>query len=238
MKKLLLILLLVCSASAWAQDVIVKRDGSTILCRVVEVNKTEVVYKRWGNLEGPNYVMNLSDLSAINYENGKKIRMDETQKSENIPSTTTSTPLPTVQTNTGQQTVSDDALLKMMVKPALTPSQKKAKKLKLIGYIGGPALVIAGAALIVVGTGEETGGDCFGGGAACIASGIALTSGCLIRAHNLKKKANSQYSVQSSPLYQHDFTLKNGTSFSAGVDMLKDNTRHNPTLGVGLTYNF
>ena len=241
MKRILLLLLLMCSASAWAQDVIVKRDGSTIVCRVVEVNKSEVIYKRWGNLEGPNYVMNLTDISAVNYENGEKIRMDETQKSEGAPATITTTPLSVVQKNTGQQMVSDDELLKMTekIKRPMTP---KAKKLILVGSIVGGALVCVGTPMMSVGivrcldnydlTGSVTAGTLV------LVGGLATGAGCIIRAHNLRKKANSQYSVQTSPLYQHDFTLKNGSSFSAGVDMLKDNTRHNPTLGVGLTYNF
>lgn len=250
MKRLLLLLLLVCSASAWAQDVIVKQDGSTILCRVVEVNKTEVVYKRWTNLNGPNYVMNLSDLTAINYENGEKIRMDETQKSENTPATT-SRPLPTVQKNTGQQTMSDDALFKMVGKPELAPEEKirKAKKLKTAGWVIGGVLVAGGIVLVALGpTIDDYDTEYYSydaptdwlltvHGIVFIAGGVATTSACLVRAGKLKKQA-SQLSVQTAPLYQHDFTLKNGTSLSAGVDMLKDNTRRNATLGIGLSYNF
>lgn len=240
-----------CSASAWAQDVIVKRDGSTILCRVVEVNKTEVVYKRWTNLNGPNYVMNLSDLSAINYENGEKIRMDETQKSENTPATTTPTPLPTAQKNTGQQTVSDDVLLRMTGKPELMPEEKmlrKAKRLKIAGLVVGGALLAGGLVMVAMGPTNLDYTDSAGfhddtdwalivPGIVFIPGGVATTSACLIRAHKLKKQA-SQLSVQTAPLYQHDFALKNGTSLSAGVDMLKDNTRRNATLGIGLSYNF
>ena len=106
-----MLLLLLSSLTASAQDVIVKKDGSTIVCRVVEVNQTEVIYKRWTNLEGPNYVMNLSDISAVNYENGEKIRTDA--QTQGTPAATT--PLPLAQKNTGQQTVSDDALLAMWV---------------------------------------------------------------------------------------------------------------------------
>ena len=110
MRKLLLLLLLVCSMSAWAQDVIVKKDGSTIVCRVVEVNQTEVVYKRWSNLEGPNYVMNLADVSAINYENGEKVKTKESKDSVLLPT-------PILQSNNGKQPVSDDVLLEMASKP-------------------------------------------------------------------------------------------------------------------------
>jgi len=42
MKQLFVMLLLLCSAVANAQDVIVKKDGSTIVCRVVELTSTEI----------------------------------------------------------------------------------------------------------------------------------------------------------------------------------------------------
>ncbi len=60
MKQLLVFLLLLCSASVSAQDVIVKKDGSTIFCRVVELTDSEISYKKWSDLNGSNYVMNLS----------------------------------------------------------------------------------------------------------------------------------------------------------------------------------
>lgn len=242
MKKLLLLLLLVCSVSAWAQDVIVKKDGSTIVCRVVEVSQTEVVYKRWTNLEGPNYVMNLADISAINYENGEKVRPD-------AQTTTEATTNPLLQSNNGQQTVSDAMLLAMVSKPQLISLQKKAKRLKLTGWIGGGTMIVAGA--IIAGTvkdddyynsytGNYIEGDHIVGliiGVPMMGAGIALTTGCLIRAHNLNKKANS-YTVNTSSLYENEFKLKNGASLATGIDLLKDNKHHNPALGLGLRYNF
>lgn len=239
MKKLLLLLLLVCSVSVWAQDVIVKKDGSTIICRVVEVSQTEVVYKRWSNLEGPNYVMNLADISAINLENGEKIRPDA-QTTTNEPQATTN---PLLQNNNGQQTVSDEMLLAMVTKPELTPLQKKAKKLKIAGWIVGGAM-IAGGALI---TGLVEDYDYYDDyyypsvsgiviGTLMMGTGIAFTTGCLIRAHNLNKK--SSYTVNTAPLYENEFKLKNGASLATGIDLLKDNKHHNPALGLGLRYNF
>ena len=46
MKKLLLFLMMfVAAISVYAQDVIVKKDGSTILCRIVQVNGNEIIAK-------------------------------------------------------------------------------------------------------------------------------------------------------------------------------------------------
>lgn len=72
MKQLLVIMLLLCSMSIMAQDVIVKKDGSTIVCRVIEVTATDITYKKWSDLKGSNYVMDKSLAVSINYENGKK----------------------------------------------------------------------------------------------------------------------------------------------------------------------
>ncbi len=77
MKQLLVLLLLLCSAGVSAQDVIVKKDGSTIVCRVVEVTDSEITYKKWSDLNGSNYVMDKSLASTINYENGKKESFSE-----------------------------------------------------------------------------------------------------------------------------------------------------------------
>ena len=55
MKQFLILFLFLCSTSIFAQDVIVKKDGSTIVCRVVELTSSEITYKKWGDLNGSNY---------------------------------------------------------------------------------------------------------------------------------------------------------------------------------------
>jgi len=70
-KQLLMLLLLSLSFGAMmAQDVIVKKDGSTILVKVEEISTSEIKYKKWSNLEGPTYSVNKSEISRINYQNG------------------------------------------------------------------------------------------------------------------------------------------------------------------------
>lgn len=100
MKHLLVLLFLLCATSISAQDVIVKKDGSTVVCRVVEVTATEITYKKWSDLNGSNYVMERSSASAINYENGKKVNLSEA----------TNLYKPHNQ-NTGDQQYNDNALL-------------------------------------------------------------------------------------------------------------------------------
>ena len=55
-----------------AQDVIVKKDGSTILSKVLEVNANDIKYKKYSNLNGPTYTISVKELISINYENGER----------------------------------------------------------------------------------------------------------------------------------------------------------------------
>ena len=72
MKNLLLFIVLFCtSLITMAQDVIVKKDGSIIQSKVMEINGAEIKYKKWSNLEGPIYSIKQSEILSINYQNGE-----------------------------------------------------------------------------------------------------------------------------------------------------------------------
>ena len=43
---------------------------------------------------------------------------------------------------------------------------------------------------------------------------------------------------QASSIYQYDIPLSNGSSFSLGADLLRDNTLSQNTFGLGIRYNF
>lgn len=73
MKQFLLSSIFLCiSYSGYSQDVIVKKDGSTILSKVLEVSSSEVKYKKYSNQDGPIYSISSSNIQVINYENGEK----------------------------------------------------------------------------------------------------------------------------------------------------------------------
>ena len=73
MKKLLLLFVMLLPATMLnAQDVIVKKDGSTIICKVLEVGTNEVKYKKISNIDGPLYSVSITDIQNINFENGEK----------------------------------------------------------------------------------------------------------------------------------------------------------------------
>ena len=71
MKRTLLILvgLLIASAS-FAQDLITKLDGTDIKAKILEVNQTEIKYKKADYLDGPTFTMNKSEILLVRYANG------------------------------------------------------------------------------------------------------------------------------------------------------------------------
>lgn len=64
------------SATAFSQDVIVKKDGSTILAKVISITKTDVLYKKYNNQKGSTYKIKKTELMCVNYKNGKKVTFD------------------------------------------------------------------------------------------------------------------------------------------------------------------
>lgn len=73
----ILVSMILMSSSIFAQDVIVKKDRTTILSKVLEVNMSDIKYKKYSNLNGPVYTITKSDLQSINYENGEMDVFDE-----------------------------------------------------------------------------------------------------------------------------------------------------------------
>lgn len=63
---------IVLSIGCYAQDMIVKKDGSIIQAKVSEIGTSEVKYKKWSNQDGPSYAIAKSDILAITYQNGEK----------------------------------------------------------------------------------------------------------------------------------------------------------------------
>ena len=84
----LLISVLCCVNLSNAQDVIVKKDNSTILSKVIKISPTEIEYKKWSNQDGPTYTINISDVSSINYENGERdifnVQMDDSEVTKHM----------------------------------------------------------------------------------------------------------------------------------------------------------
>lgn len=223
MKQLLVMLLFLCSMSVSAQDVIVKKDGSTVVCRIVEVTSTEITYMKWSDLNGSNYVMDKSLAAAINYESGKKETFGEMENQYK----------PNNQ-NYGVQQYNDRALLRM--NDQIEKEFKKVRTKQAIAWIGGTVIALGSAALFYVGwdKGMQGDGEMIGGGV-CLAGSIVWTTYFLMSAHKLKQQYNS---LQSLSLHYRNISISNSSSISLGADLLSDHTIGSNTLGLGLRYNF
>ncbi|MBL4652523.1 MAG: hypothetical protein JKY53_06610 [Flavobacteriales bacterium] len=58
------------AVASYAQDVIVKKNGEEIEAKIIEVHETEIHYKKHNNQVGPTYILNVTSLKEIRYENG------------------------------------------------------------------------------------------------------------------------------------------------------------------------
>ncbi len=219
MRNILVLLMLLCSINMFAQDVIVKKDGSTIVCRVIELNDSEIIYKKWSDLNGSNYVMDKSLASAINYENGKKVSISEMNNNY----------MPNNQ-NTGIQQYNDKALLALDANIQKYP--KKIRTWNTIGLIGGSILVATGG-IVMYAAGED--GGIIEIGAVITGCGIIGATACFLKANSYKKQYER---LQTSAIYQQDFILPNNSTLHAGLDMISDRSRREKTLGLGLCYKF
>ena len=221
MKQFLVFLFLLCAVGVSAQDVIVKKDGSTIVCRVVELTSSEIVYKKWSDLNGSNYVMNRADASAINYQNGKKVNLSEA----------TNLYQPHNQ-NDGVQQYNDRALLKLDA-AINKPYRRTATAVRIVGWGIGAVAVGTGIYFLAFAEGHS---HYKGMGAAIATGGVAWTTGSILLANYLAKKGRT---IESASIYQYNLNFSNGSSLSAGIDMLSDHsTTEDKTLGLGLRYNF
>lgn len=244
MKRMLsMLLMLLVSMVVAAQDVIVKKDGSTILSKVVEISDTQVKYKKFSHLEGPTYVFSISELTSINYENGEKENFESSQATV----TQTQTPsVPSYENGYGpyvQQsgTMSDAELLKAYKRSkaiANTP-----KKLKITGYVF-CGLAVAGA--FMTGFGFSTdyytnyyydkymNGIGFTGSALLCSSAI-IGPACLIAGYH-KQKINNRMS--SASIFQQEIPIGSNARMTADVNLLKDNFTKQQTVGLGFHLNF
>lgn len=76
LKLFLIISLLFVAGITKAQDVIVKKDNSTILSKVTKIGEKEIEYKKWSNLDGPTYSISRAEVISINYQNGEVEKLE------------------------------------------------------------------------------------------------------------------------------------------------------------------
>lgn len=83
MRYLLLLFIALGTYKVVAQDVIVLKDGSTIISKVLEINQHDIKYKKYSNQNGPTYTINKIDIMSINYENGERDVFESSDRDNN-----------------------------------------------------------------------------------------------------------------------------------------------------------
>lgn len=82
---------LLLSVSAYAQDLLVKRNGEQMRVKVLKITKKKVQFVRYGT-EVPIYSLPVSDISYIEYPMGDRDTFDESGKSNSMPQNTANAP--------------------------------------------------------------------------------------------------------------------------------------------------
>lgn len=73
MKRLLIFIFsTIIYAAGFAQDIIIKRDGSEENVKIVEVSGGHIKYRKWTNQNGPIYNIPTTDIFIIKYMDGRK----------------------------------------------------------------------------------------------------------------------------------------------------------------------
>ena len=219
--------------AATAQDVIVLKDGSTVLSKVTEITKDQVRFKKFKNLDGPTYTYNLSDITAINYENGQK---------EDFNVTPTVTPQSDIQSTTDRYTTdtSEGDLELLQAYMNIDNQLKTIRNYRITGWVGGSLLLIAGAACWIhfdYGDGyyDNIDGVYFLAGGAVAAA--AWTTGWLVAAN---KKAKTIKPFACTPVLEHDIWHNSSQRLTASADVINCtiNNRTDMGIGVGLRFKF
>ena len=71
MKKIVSLLFAACVAvGAFAQDLIITRDGQRLEAKVLEVSSAEVKYKEFNNQDGATFILRADEINTVVFENG------------------------------------------------------------------------------------------------------------------------------------------------------------------------
>lgn len=239
----LILSLLLCIATASAKDVIVKTDGAQIDAKVEEVTESVIKYRKFSNLTGPIYSIPISSVASIKYENGAEDLFSELIDISSSPSLSDEKLMKYARNQTIDNTVgnmTDAELLKLYGGDDF--SQKKIRKYRKIGWIGGGSIFMTGtiAALILWGSWSFDACDFPTCGAimgASLAAGAIWCAGFNMKANSLQKQARmmSGYSV---PVMEKSFKIGDYNSLTAGINIMGKHYAHDHCLGLSFGINF
>ena len=213
MKHFVILFLMSCWVSAiLGQDVIVLKNGTTILSKVIEVGSNEIKYKKWTNQDGPLYTIGIAEILSVNYQNGEK------ETFTNLSSNSSKVDF-----------LEQDLTLSKTLNVDLARRQdllKSARRYKASGVVL-TVLCFGGAvtwSIIDDFNGVIAG---VGGAFSILPAAILCTKGA-----RLKQQA---YDIHAFNLYKHDFNIA-GCVVTPGMQLLSEN--RTKALGVGCCIEF
>jgi hypothetical protein len=221
--------LLTVTAVVQAQDVIVKKDGNTILSKILEIGTKEIKYKKFNNQSGPTYTIEKENVSRINFENGTTETFDETDAVEDK----------SIEAQLQKLSQADDKLVKSLTpeKKITSPIvyEKRARTYRTIAIIGGVVLVAGVIGLASSSAWSVVEDEGYGGlGTVAAVAGGVLAVGFGTASVVQHKKAK-QASSTTSYLFETEFFNK---KLSANVNVVRTADLMDTAFGLGLKYNF
>ena len=165
-----------------AQDIITKNDGTDIQAKVMEVEQSQIKYKKFSNLEGPTYIISVSDILMITYENGEREMYNTdtaVEKKSSLPQGVMTYNSWSGKVSVGGVTIEDE-MLDRYFSPDDFQLFKSGKKVSTVGSI----LAFAGALpfgysigyMAAAGETDETNLALLIGGGAVMVTGIVVSS--------------------------------------------------------------
>lgn len=207
-----------CTSTAFAQDVIHKKDGTKVEAKILSVNEDYVEFKRWNNQQGPTFAISIEKVFKIVYSNGDVDVFDEpVEKPAQQPQTTSS-----------QVTSNDmsDAILLSRI----ADLEAKAKHINAVGNwvetISGFAVLGGTVAIGMV--------NDWGEGATAIVGALA-TSAVLLGEISLFNSSENSYKSQADALRNQ---LKHTAMLSISPSIIKSSTNNTLASGLALTFRF
>lgn len=221
-----------------AQDIIHKKDGSTVACQVEEITETTVKYRAADNLTGPLYNIPVASIFKIIYRNGKTDIFDASLQSAPIAQPTATQPAQQPYYGQQQGNLSDADLLALaMVDKKYPKPKRQAKNLRIIGWTVGPAFLVAGTMLLIASEGHpDNEPELFYSGLTCALVGAATCVTCNVIAHSKSKKADRADLMSIS--VDREVLKMGDKSLCLGVNYSKDNLAHISSFGPSISLKF
>lgn len=214
-KIIALFVLFACSSIQliFAQDILVKKDGTAIKAKIQEIGTTEIKYKAADNLDGPTYVIPKSDVLSINYENGTHEIINSNQQ---------------ISTTIGRESLGSSFVLRNEV----DNYYKQARTLKVLSWIvtGIGVTSLIGSAGIAL-SGDETTFE-----SPLFWTPVVLGTGCVIAGFPMRNAANNKIDmarrISQSTVTLSQFKIGN-TRMTPMLSLCHDNITHKKSFSIG-----